>query len=157
MKFGQPTMSALDAAEYLIRLAAADDESEYMTHMRVQKLLYYAQGWSLATRNRPLFRESIEAWTYGPVVVSVFHHFKDHGRRGIEPGTNETIDISEEDRELLDGVWETYGEHSAISLSRMTHSEPPWKEARKNHPRGVPCDNEIALESLKAYFDTLVE
>ena len=150
-------ISALTAAKHLVALAAADDDSEFLTPLRLQKLLYYAQGWSLALRDRPLFKEPIEAWVWGPVVDDVFQAYKKLGRSGIEPDPNDEYELSQEDQELLDRIWDTYSEHSAISLSRMTHSEPPWNEARAGVPSTQPCTNEITLDSLKRYFRTLVD
>src|SRR5688572_9971276 len=58
--------SALDVARYLIQLAAAEDEPEELSHLRLQKLLYYVQGWSLAQRGEAMFPDRIEAWAHGP-------------------------------------------------------------------------------------------
>src|SRR5689334_12279943 len=64
--------SAMDVAKFLIYLSACEDEPDYVSHLRLQKLLYYVQGWSLALRGKPMFVERIEAWAHGPVVKNVY-------------------------------------------------------------------------------------
>ena len=44
----------------------------YSTTMKLQKIVYYSQAYSLVSRNRPLFTERIEAWVNGPVVPELF-------------------------------------------------------------------------------------
>ncbi len=77
--------SAYEVARCLVRLAAHDEEPDYLTNLRLQKLLYYAQAWSLAMRDKPLFDDRIEAWPSGPVVPSVFDRFLGLGRRSLLP------------------------------------------------------------------------
>lgn len=63
--------SAYEVAQHLIRLAEFEEEPDYLTHLRLQKLLYYVQAWSMAMRSRPMFPERIEAWGHGPVVPNL--------------------------------------------------------------------------------------
>jgi hypothetical protein len=52
--------SALSIAKEFARLADAD--GVVLCPEKLQCLLYYAQGWSLAVRDSQLFPEAIEAW-----------------------------------------------------------------------------------------------
>lgn len=153
--------TAKDAARYLIGLAAADEESEYLTPLRLQKLLYYAQGWHLAVRGEPLFADRIEAWKYGPVVESVFQEFKRFGRNGIDPKALEAADspslLTNSETEHLDAIWETYKDFSAIRLSEMTHDEQPWRYARRGCAEGDRSCVEITCDSMKVYFSSLAQ
>ena len=75
-----------DVARFFIDLAKRQndlDRGDMMTNLRLQKLLYFAQGWHLARFGRPLFDASIEAWPYGPVVPEVYRAYKEYGREGI--------------------------------------------------------------------------
>lgn len=147
------TTRAEEVASHLIYMAEADEESERLSPMRLQKLLYYTQGWGIACLERPIFREKIKAWTYGPVVPQIFHQFKAHGKNGIPPEAVEvprTMEPSE--LTLIQSVWATYRAYSAVSLSEMTHNEDPWKEARGSLPLEASCENEIDLDSLYRYF-----
>ena len=53
--------NVFDAAAYILEKQGA------MTAMMLQKLVYYAQAWSLVWDQRPLFGNKIEAWANGPV------------------------------------------------------------------------------------------
>ena len=67
----QPAYSPLDIAKWFIN-ATDRDSGDAITHLKVQKLVYYAQGWAMAYLGSPLFEEDIQAWAHGPVVPSVW-------------------------------------------------------------------------------------
>jgi uncharacterized phage-associated protein len=119
---------ALEVAKCLIHLAAAEEEPEQLSHLRVQKLLYYSQGWSLALRSKSIFPDRIEAWVHGPVVPSVYPHFADYGYNPI-PHTKvpHPKGVSKADRDFIESVWSAYKGYSANSLREMTHSKPHGK------------------------------
>lgn len=145
--------NALEVAKCLIHLAAAEDEPEYLTHTRIQKLLYYAQGWSLALRDRALFKGRIEAWAHGPVVKDVYKHFASHSDQPILPSSVEQPKkLTADDRKFIASVWAAYKVHSATSLRNMTHIEAPWKDARQGVAPADRCENEITVEALKRFF-----
>ena len=144
---------ALDVARYLIYLAAVEPEPEYLTHMRLQKLLYYVQGWSLALKKRPMFSDRIEAWAHGPVVRSVYPQFADFGDQPIPPQKLLISDrLSDEDREFIESVWEAYKGYSSSSLRAMTHKEAPWRETRGQCAPADRCTAEITQDALKRFF-----
>ena len=150
--------SAIDVARFLIELAKAEDEPEQLSHLRLQKLLYYVQGWSLALRDQPMFDDKIEAWVHGPVVPSVYPEFADFGFQTIPPDEVPSPDaLAPEEKQFIESVWEAYREHSANSLRRMTHQEPPWLEARGGCGPADRCGNEITHASMKAFFSSTTE
>lgn len=133
-------------------LQKAKDEScgeELMTNLKLQKMLYYEQGFHLAYFGKPLFDDDIEAWQYGPVVPMIYNHFKSNGANGLEPD-GEIYDFSnQKEKELFEEVFRVYGKYSAIGLMNMTHNEKPWKSA------GVPSIGKvISKDSLKSFFKT---
>ena len=140
--------TAKDVAEYLVWLAEHDD-SEPMTNLKVQKLLYYVQGFHLAIDGKPLFNDLIEAWIHGPAVSSVFHQYKTHGSDRIQRTVEvDQLDLTPEQKELINDVYRVYGQFSAGGLRNLTHSEPPWL----NTPQGQP----ITLSAMKDFFSTQV-
>jgi uncharacterized phage-associated protein len=144
---------ALSVARYFLWLAASEPEEELVTHMRLQKLLYYAQGWCLASRGEPLFEGTIEAWQHGPVVREVYPKFADYRGGPIPPSEAcEAKELSGGDRRLLEWLWGNYGRFSAAELRRRTHAEPPWKTARGMLPEDEPSREPIATESMRAHF-----
>lgn len=144
---------AIDVARCLIRLAGNEDEPDPLTHLRLQKLLYYAQGWSLAQRGRPLFEGRIEAWTHGPVVPSVYQVYEGRGWGLIAPDEEDAPDdLTDEDRDYIASVWEAFKGYSASSLREMTHREPPWLDARQGYGPAHLCEGEITPEAMRAFF-----
>jgi uncharacterized phage-associated protein len=136
----------MDVANYFLALAAQED-GELISNMKIQKLVYYAQGFCLAIRGEPLFPEGIEAWTHGPVVPTLYHAFKAYGSNAIEPPDKFNFTaFDEKDQALLDNVYAVYGQYSTAGLRALTHEDPPWKNAVEG---GV-----ISLAAMKDYFVT---
>ena len=128
------------------------DAGELITHLKLQKLCYYAQGFHLAIFDVPLFMEEIEAWEHGPVIPDLWFQYKGYGSTGI-PAPSE-IDLSAFDgevEELLDEVYDVYGQFSAWKLRNLTHDEPPWIEAFSGASTKV-----IPHEAMRSFFKTLV-
>lgn len=141
---------ALDAANYLVTL---DDlnTGDLSSNLKLQKLLYYAQGVHLALHGKPLFDEKIEAWDHGPVCPSVYAKFKKHGNGPIPPPIAFTpTSLPSSARDTLDEVYRVYGQFSAWRLREMTHAEPPWKNTYREGIRNI----EIPREAMRAYFST---
>jgi len=114
---------AQDIAKWF--LANEDCIPDEITNMKLQKLLYYAQGTFLAMTDKPLFDDDICKWPYGPVVPNVYYQYNSFGDRKITDYTNPP-EVTETDDFLLHQVCELFGVHSAWQLSEMTHKERPW-------------------------------
>jgi uncharacterized phage-associated protein len=143
---------ASDVARYF--LAKQDpDAGDTLSNLKLQKLCYYAQGLSMATRSEPLFDDGMEAWLHGPVVPSLYHEYKGYGANPIPPIDDLDIDAFDPaDRMILDDVHTFYGQFSGWRLRQMTHEEAPWREAYEEH-----MNHEITLGALKAHFDGEVD
>src|ERR1700684_750885 len=125
---------AMDVGRHLIWYgydSFSPEESVFISPLRLQKFLYYCQGWSLGLLGRPLFRQQLEAWTNGPVVVEVYERFKGT-RDGITPqrAGEPTQLLSGVEIKLVEMVWQEYSRFTPAQLVHMTHDEPPWREAR---------------------------
>jgi uncharacterized phage-associated protein len=149
-------LRALSVAKELVRLSFAGDEKDPLTNLRLQKLLYYAQAWSLVLRESELFPEEIEAWRWGPVVPAVYNNLPDgQGAGQVPPATFvDAPDLPPEDAELVRSVWEAYNQYSALQLSRMTHQETPWLRAWGGGPTdGTGSGSDpIEVDDLEDYF-----
>lgn len=140
-------------AKYLLHLAAQSPEACPITHMQLQKLLYYVQGWSLAWTGQPMFKGEIQAWEHGPVVVSLYPSFKEFGATPLPtPADGAGSSLTPDERRRIESVWGRYGRYSAPHLREMTHKEAPWREARGGLKEGEPSRATISQESLRAYF-----
>ncbi len=121
---------ALSVAREFVRLSLAGTEPDPLTNLRLQKLLYYAQGWSLALRSADLFAEEIQAWRSGPVVGKVYRALP-HGKKAVfieEDQLRKAHDLLPEETALVKAVWETYRRYSATQLGELARNEAPWRE-----------------------------
>ena len=141
------------AADYLVHLS--QESGDPLTNLKLQKLLYYAQGWYLALFGKPLFDDRIEAWPHGPVVPRVYGRFKDCRWNPIAREVA-APDLPAEVKDHLQEVMQVIGVNTAYQLERVTHYEPPWRDARGNLPIDEPSNNEIGTESVKRYFSELL-
>jgi len=147
---------AIDVAHYLIELGAGEDERDLLSPMRLQKLLYYVQGWHLGAFGRVLFDEPMEAWKHGPVVKSVYRAFKEYNDEGIAPvAEGEPSSLSSRDRAFIESVWQEYKKYSTSGLRAMTHEESPWLRARGGLSDDASCTTQIATEDLSDFFAPL--
>jgi len=124
--------------------ARLGDVSRYKLH----KLAYYVQAWSLVWRKQPAFEGRIEAWTNGPVApalqAELVHRDSDSVLRA-KP-------LSAEDAAHVDRVLVYYGHMSADELVRLTHDEPPWRDARAGLGPTDRSSNEITTEAMAVYY-----
>jgi len=137
-----------DVAAYILQ------KRGQMSAMKLQKLVYYSQAWSLVWEDHPIFPERIEAWANGPVVRELYEHHRglfkvSHWTQGV--ATN----LAKEDSETVDAVLEYYGDKSSQWLSDLTHREAPWQDARKGLARDQRSNREITLGSMHAYYSAL--
>ena len=116
-------MLVFDVADYFLVTQNQEAEGEdLITHLKLQKLCYYAQGFHLAIFGRPMFDEPISAWMHGPVIRPSWEKYRDY-RSDALPIPKE-IDASKYDeptQEILDDVAFTYGQFSAWALRNLTH------------------------------------
>jgi uncharacterized phage-associated protein len=140
-------MTAHDVANAFLELEALND-GDGLTNMKLQKLVYYAQGFFLALHGRPLFAEPIEAWTHGPVVPELYHAYKSAGRSALIPKAGFDLgSIPADERDLIEEVYKVFGQFSAWRLRNMTHEEPTWR----NHEEDAEV---IPHAELMSYFKT---
>lgn len=143
--------SVLDVAKYFLTLGE-EEAGDLLSNLKLQKLCYYAQGFHLAMHGSPLFDNTIEAWTHGPVVPELYHAYKEYGAGAVPmpQGFNvESIDVDA--RDLLNDVYNTYGQFSAWKLRNMTHDEAPWVHAYSQAPGTV-----ISQQAMADFFQTLL-
>jgi uncharacterized phage-associated protein len=134
-------------AKYFIALVD-EDEGDSISNLKLQKLLYYAQGFHLAIFDKALFPEAIKKWAHGPVVPQVYHIYKEYGSGPIPVVQISRDDYPEDVRDLLDEVSSVYGQFTASKLRQMTHQERPWLETPENET--------IPLDLMKSFFKTLI-
>lgn len=156
-------------------LAKAEEKNNPLTQMQLQKLMYFAYGWCLASQNQPLFNAGFHAWDFGPVCVPIYNRFKQFGRGHITPGTRmeeitfedngdgsfsvnvgyNSLPNSESDLiKMLDFVWDAYSSRDGITLSNWTHipdPDNPWFVAAQTDQLRKP----MLDTAIRDYFNKL--
>ena len=137
-----------DVAKYFLKLQD-EKTGDMISNMKLQKLVYYAQGFHLAITDSPLFPETLEAWDYGPVCDKLYQEYKEYGAGAIPtPDDNEFYNkFTKNVEDILDMVQTYYGQFSAWKLSELTHKEYPWLRAW-NKGKNTP----ISHDDMKSYF-----
>ena len=138
-------LDVFSIAEYLIRFF--ERRMDNLTHLKLQKLLYYAQGIAYGRYNIRLFNEPFLAWQHGPVIRTVYDKYKIV--QGNPISEDKDIDISSvvNNDAVISILKETislYGIYSAWTLRNKTHNESPWSETEQSE--------EIADEKIINYF-----
>lgn len=142
--------SALNIACYFVNRSF--QESEPISNMKLQKLVYIANGLYLASTGKVLIKERVEAWPYGPVVEPVYHAFKKFGNREIDENIIDCQlffqnDFTAKEMEALKFTWDMGRQYSAIKLSNWSHEEDsPWHKAIQENSSIIPD------EYIKEYF-----
>lgn len=152
----QTHTTAIETAEYLVWLAAHEclEDPDFLTPLKLQKLLYYVQGWSLAETGHPFFSDRIEAWQHGPVVPSVYAKYKGQEKSPIVPDQEQPIPtLSDQEKSHIRSVWDVYKRHSGWALREMTHVESPYVEAYSPSDASGRCNRTIEISKIKSAFE----
>jgi uncharacterized phage-associated protein len=124
-----------------------------MSAMKLEKLAYYCQAWSLVWDDAALFQERIEAWAAGPVVPALYYRHR--GQFQVSSWEGNPDALSPIQNETVDAVLKYYGNKSSQWLSDLTHSESPWIEARAGLAPLERGNNAISLASMAEYYSSL--
>lgn len=131
------------------------EAGDAITHLKLQKLLYFAQAWYLANRGEPLFSADFEAWAHGPVARLIYDRFKGQSWQPLDPAEKPTA-LTPTIEGYLEKVFEKYGNYGAKYLENLTHAHAPWKEARGDLPPEARCENIITKESMRDFYGSQI-
>jgi len=136
------TYDARQIANWFVTRARRDDKN--LSIMSLLKITYIAHGWFLEMRNTPLFSNRIEAWQYGPVIPDVYNAFRKQGINAFGTVPILPIKILDEDENLLEQIFNSYGNLTPFQLSDLTHvAGGPWDIATKTGGYYAPIPNEL--------------
>ncbi len=144
-----------DVAQYIID--KFNSRHQAVTTIKLQKLVYYSQAWSLVWDDCPLFNEDFQAWINGPVVRSLFDDTKgyyycpDH----IKDANPDKLSANQKD--TIDKVLSFYGDLTSSELVQLSHNEEPWQKARKDFPPEVPSTASIPKDIIANYYSGLID
>lgn len=122
-----------DVAEWFLH-------KESMSPKKLQKLCYYAYAWGLVFFNESkenlgnkLYKERLEAWVHGPVSPDLYRKYAEYGYSNIEKNNDLECEFEPDVINLLEQVYEVYGNYDGNELESITHQEVPWINARKGY------------------------
>jgi len=139
-------MKAITVARYFIYLSYQDKDQMSITPLKLQKLLYYAQGYSYNWDRDKLFTDEIEAYNSGPVVREVYIILNKYGQSEIPKSEGKDIVTTKERKETIQGVWMGYKRMSGIELAARSKTEEPCMNCLTNNERI------IKKEVIQEYF-----
>lgn len=146
----------MECAHYLIQKGTRKHYPP-ITHLKLQKLLYYAQVYSLLSVGRRLFNNHFEAWVHGPVCPEVYNNFKQYSKNtdlgfALQNQINKEFSLSYSDQNILNIILNTYGKLSGEQLEFLTHREKPWIIARDGLEFWESGDRKITDESIRKSY-----
>lgn len=150
--------SLFSVSEKMLRVIAYIFEKlEEVTPLMLQKLLYFIQGVYSALYRKPIFEEDCRAWVHGPVYPEVYELLRDFkynpiddARFALLEGTAEAL--TEEEKNVIDLVVNTFGMYGGKVLERITHNEDPWKEARRGYGDSIPSSELLPKDRIMRYY-----
>ncbi|MGL5381906.1 MAG: Panacea domain-containing protein [Culicoidibacterales bacterium] len=147
-------ISALDIAKYVLSRMP-------MSNLKLQKIIYLIYADFLSRTGEKLFEDKIVAYQYGPVIQSVYSHYKCNGAQEISDDSESkvildeiTIPItlakilrstsSDEIIHSINNVLDKYGDKKPSQLVDITHrSGTPWDIVYKSgFGKGCEIDDE---------------
>lgn len=146
--------NVFDVAKYFLA-------KESMSPKKLQKMVYYAYGWTLALLNDSvealdfhLFSNRIEAWVHGPVIPDLYQEYRAYGWKDIPKlDTYTGEEFSSDTLDIIEQVWGAYGSLNANQLEMISHKEAPWINARKGLPAYVATSNAISDKDIFIFFN----
>ena len=147
------TLTCFDVADYFLTLAN-EDVGDSISNLKLQKLVYFCQAWSLVWDEESLFNERIEAWANGPVIRDLYNlhkgAFKIDALRVGDPSH-----LTKDQKDTIDAVLDALGDKTAQWLSDLSHIDGAWEKTRDGLPEGCPCDRPIPLALIHEYYSSL--
>ena len=154
--------AAAQIADYFIAFSNAT--GSLISHMKLQKLVYYTQVWHIAVFDEPIFEEDFQAWVHGPVLPSLYERYKSFQwrpvlRDDLDEGSLQALlcSFSSSIQEILADVITEYFHKDAFALEQSTHAEAPWQIARGKLAADEPCVHIIDKKAIHDYYSRFVK
>lgn len=125
---------------------------------KLQKLCYYAQAWTLVWNNAPLFDEEFQVWRTGPVCPELFAIYKGQhsiAETDIPDELTSAPELTDEQCNMINEVFDYYGGKSAHWLSQLTLLEASWKDAYNGLAKDRAGTEAVSKESIMTYYARL--
>ena len=155
-----PYSASLIAAAFVDRSLK---ERNYLTQMKLQKMVYFAHGYHLAKFGTPLLEDAVQAWKFGPVIPQIYSDYKLYASDLIKDTRYISIPYKQLEKEFsslsasaqdaINYTWEVTKYLSAAKLSNWTHeTNSPWAKVYNPNDRETVISNDL----IKQYFTTFL-
>ena len=141
--------TVFDTAHYIL------SKMGEISALKLQKLVYYSQAWSLVWDDDTLFDSDFEAWVGGPVCVELYERHKGQFKVNKDQINGNIKNLAAHNTETINIVLDYYGNKNGQWLSDLTHMEEPWLEARKGLKSNERGNKKISLETMQQYYSSL--
>lgn len=131
-----------------------------MSHLKLQKLLFYCDAYNLAYFGQELVSDKFEAWVHGPVSRKVYSSLKDksilysdlrYSYNGVDVD-HAFENLPSSQKELVTSILDTLSMWTGMELEIATHKEKPWLEARRGYSEADKCNVEISKETTMLFY-----
>jgi uncharacterized phage-associated protein len=149
-------MTINDACDYII--VKLTEGNVFLNVLKLHKLLFYCQAWSLAFGRGQLFPAYFQAWVHGPVSRDIYDRFLptkamySHVTLTDITGDFNPQALDPQQRAVIDSILEFYAPLSGDQLEEMTHNEEPWLRARQGVPPSARSENIINEDLMRDYY-----
>lgn len=145
-------VDSIELSKYIV--CKMQEKGQKISHLKLQKLLYYVQAWHLVYAEEPLMNDEFEAWLHGPVNRKVWNYYKQYSIMFDSLPCEEVkeINLTEEQEQIIDDVLDEYGTKTGYYLECLTHVEEPWKEARERGENTI-----IDKEKMKVFYSKMID
>jgi uncharacterized phage-associated protein len=136
-----------------------------ISNKKINKLIYFAHGISLARLEKKLVRNYFEAWDHGPVIRVVYDAFKQFGFAPIQRLATyvdlfdrkeklvSTDQIGSQEKEFILRIVKSYIMYSADELEAMSHARgSPWYIVKSLPTDESPYQNRIPDRLIQEFF-----
>lgn len=143
-------------------LLLGHDAGRPLTHIEVQKLLFFLEGWHLAIAGDRLFDEDFQAWANGPVIETIHDRMLRYSAHSIPRSEIKSLDftvLGSLTLDLISRVFKTYRQYDPGALIGFTHLPgTPWAQVRSAQgvAKGAASAAIIPKTCMKEWFSDVL-
>lgn len=128
----------------------AQEHGNAVTNLRMQKTLYYLQGYIFKFAHVRLIKQDFVHWPYGPVILDSYYQYCHFVARPIDDEINEEL-VGKvlSNRNIYQTIKKVLRKCFSINVRELvnyTHKEAPWVNTE--------ADCEISFDAISEYFSS---
>lgn len=146
--------TAAAVADYILAYAA--ERGVAVTHLKLQKLLYFCYGCYLARTGEELFAEPLEAWPKGPVEPGQWRRFAGFHAAPVSVVEGAIAMAEGVRRDVLDETLDSYSPLSPWMLVQLSHGMA-WAAARGDRAPNERSNTRLDRALIAAEFEDMLK